>query len=674
MRTRSHIADPAEDIIQSIRRLSQATVGTILMTQAPANRSTHPLQDIREPRRSAIQPLTITISLTLMLVALWALTHRYQGFARDGELYAVQAMAKIHTNLNADLYLENNSQDRYTIFSRIYASFINSFGLQNAELLLFVVCTAWFLAAAWTLARELSNADTAWLAVAMLVTTVGYYGAYAIFHYSESYLTARSMAEALVVTSLVAHFRGWRHLGLGTAVGALFIHPLMALPGVLLLICLWLPVRQAILGAAAGVLATLGIALTAVTGHFLTIIDAPWLEVVTERSQFLFLNYWKGNDWELHARPFLCLTLSALVIGDERIKRLCIGAALVGAAGLAVAFIAGALGPVAILLQGQAWRWFWVTGFVSVLLLAPTALRLWHDAKCGPICATLIISGWTFAPVDGTAVIALALFLWSLRSRIDSSTARQLRWAGFILIAVVVVWILANSWSLVTSPPVESGRETLMINRLRSVSGLQLSVVLFFGLFWYWIRSIRTVWGPALVAVFLTVASLLILPGSFKQIGTVGSRSEIEEFADWRNAIPPTSNVLIVPTRKSASFAWFTLGRPSYLSVDQSSGVVFSRATAFEVRRRSEVLLPIADPDWKILSQITQESHGKKLENLTRPLTSKSLAEICGDSKLGFVIAKERLGFDSIQHTHVGAWKDWNLYDCRRVRSSAPAA
>jgi hypothetical protein len=108
--------------------------------------------------------------------------------------------------------------------------------------------------------------------------------------------------------------------------------------------------------------------------------------------------------------------------------------------------------------------------------------------------------------------------------------------------------------------------------------------------------------------------------------------------------------------------------------VNQSSGVIFSRATAFEVRRRSEVLLPIMEPDWKILSHITQEAHGKKLENLTRPLTSKVLAQICGDAQLGFVIAKDNIGFDPITHTHAGAWKNWNLYDCRRVRSTAPPA
>lgn len=632
----------------------------------------------RDTKRFGIRSPIVTIPLVLMLTAVWVLMHHYQGFAGDGELYAVQASARLHPALNTDVYLANTSQDRFTVFSPIYASLIKSFGLHDAELLLFVVCTVWFLAAAWALAREVSNSDTAWLALAMLIVTTGLYGAYGVFHYAEMYLTARSLAEALVVTSLAAHYSGWRRLALAIAVGALFIHPLMALPGLLLLICLWLPLRYAILGAAAGLLITLVTALAATRvpaiSHWVTIIDAPWLEVVRERSQFLFLNYWHWGDWEIHARPFLCLTISASAIDDDRVRKLCFSTMLVGAAGLAVAYIAGAIGPVAILVQGQAWRWFWVTAFVSVLLLAPTAVRLWRDDKCGPFCAVLIIAGWTFAAVPGTAMLALALFLWSLRSRIDGRTGNRLKWAAFALIAVIVAWILANSWLLVTSPRAQSSSDSLVIDRIRSIFAMQVPAVIVFGLFWYWIRTNQSMWVSTLVAVLLAVCVPLILPGSFKQLGALASRAEFEEFADWRNAIPSTSSVLIVPLTKSASFIWFSLERPSYMSVDQSAGVIFSRATAFEIRRRSDVLLPVMEPDWRILTQLTQKAHGKKPQNLTHPLTSKTLVAICGDPQLGFVVAKESLGFDPMRHTHVGAWKDWNLYDCRRVRSAVPAA
>lgn len=620
----------------------------------------------------------MTVCLALMLAALWALSHHYQGFARDGELYAVQAMARLHPALGADVYLANTSQDRYTVFSRIYASVIAACGLRSAALLLFVLCTVWFLSAAWALAREVSDKEQAWLAVIMLIVTTGLYGAYGVFHYSENYLTARNLAEALIVTALAAHFRGSRRLALAVAVAALFIHPLMALPGLVLLICLWLPIRHAAVAAAAGILATLGLACAAAarpgSAPLLAIMDADWLEVVRERSQFVFLKYWNPGDWEMHARPFLCLTLSALVFEDDRVRRLCLSAMLVGAAGLAVALIAGTVGPVAILLQGQAWRWFWVTGFTAVLLLAPTAVRAWRDEKCGPLCATLIISAWTFAAVHGIALAAIAVLLWPLRSRIERRTGTLLKWAAYALMAVILAWVVANSWSVISSPRVVTGSESLLADRIRSVLGLQVPAVLLFGFYWHWIRTRRSLWGPALSAALLAASLALILPQALQWTQRPGSRAEIEEFADWRNAIPASSNVLIVPAGNSAQFVWFTLERPSYLTVDQSAGVIFSRATALEVRRRSEVLLPIAKPDWQILSQITQEEHGKKLEDLTRPLTAGSLAAICRDPQLGFVVAKESLAFDPIRHPHAGVWKDWNLYDCRRVRSAGPSA
>jgi hypothetical protein len=102
--------------------------------------------------------------------------------------------------------------------------------------------------------------------------------------------------------------------------------------------------------------------------------------------------------------------------------------------------------------------------------------------------------------------------------------------------------------------------------------------------------------------------------------------------------------------------------------------VVFSRVTALEIRRRAQVLVPIMEPDFRIRSQMAQEARGIKLGDQTRPLTSQSLAQICGDPLLGFVVAKEELGFDSLRQTHSGTWKNWNLYDCRRVRAVAPAA
>jgi len=126
--------------------------------------------------------------------------------------------------------------------------------------------------------------------------------------------------------------------------------------------------------------------------------------------------------------------------------------------------------------------------------------------------------------------------------------------------------------------------------------------------------------------------------------------------------------------RDAGAFVWFTLERPNYLSLDQSAGVVFSRATALEIRRRSEVLLPLMDPDWKILAGLRAGSGGgRKNEAASRPLTPEKLIQVCADPQLGFVISSAKAGFDPLRHEHAGAWKDWNLYDCRKVRSAASA-
>jgi hypothetical protein len=93
------------------------------------------------------------------------------------------------------------------------------------------------------------------------------------------------------------------------------------------------------------------------------------------------------------------------------------------------------------------------------------------------------------------------------------------------------------------------------------------------------------------------------------------------------------------------------------------------------VRRRSEVLLSLMDPDWKILTRLRAKSDGAPLSDAAaRPLTPRNLTQVCADPQLGFVVSREKVGFEPLRHEHAGAWKDWNLYDCRKVRSAAAAA
>jgi hypothetical protein len=200
---------------------------------------------------------------------------------------------------------------------------------------------------------------------------------------------------------------------------------------------------------------------------------------------------------------------------------------------------------------------------------------------------------------------------------------------------------------------------------------LRLPAVLFSVLLWWFIRTSRTIRLPMIICAILVALSIFILPAAFKQPRILASSLDISEFADWANAIPPMSTVLVAPARDVGAFVWFTLERPNYLAVDQSAGVVFSRATALEVRRRSQILLPLMDPNWKILTQLRRSSGGKQKEVApVRALTAKSLIAVCADPQLGFVVSPQDVGFGPLRHRRAGAFKDWNLYDCRQVRSA----
>jgi len=203
---------------------------------------------------------------------------------------------------------------------------------------------------------------------------------------------------------------------------------------------------------------------------------------------------------------------------------------------------------------------------------------------------------------------------------------------------------------------------------------LRIPAVLLGVLVWWGTSTGRTRGVPMLLSAMLIALLVYVFPAAFKQPRMLAAAADVREFEDWANAIPPSSTVLVTPPRDVGAFVWFTLGRPNYLATDQSTGVVFSRATALEVRRRSDVLLPLMDPDWKILTTLrAKPGSGRKNEAATRPLTPENLIQVCADPQLGFVMSPERVGFDPLRHDHAGAWKDWNLYDCRKVRAALAA-
>src|SRR5882724_1031407 len=128
------------------------------------------------PALSDNRPWIHGVSLTLGLLALWTVTHCYRGLFNDGVLYAVQAIARIHPYFTGDVMLSGTSQDSFTLFSPLYATLIQVFGFIGASTLLFALCTAGYLFAAWLVVRRLFDNHAAYLTVAVLICVSSDYG------------------------------------------------------------------------------------------------------------------------------------------------------------------------------------------------------------------------------------------------------------------------------------------------------------------------------------------------------------------------------------------------------------------------------------------------------------------------------------------------------------------
>jgi hypothetical protein len=447
----------------------------------------------------------------------------------------------------------------------------------------------------------------------------------------------------------------------------------------LVLACLAAPKRVALVTAGLGVL---GIGLLALwsahaslrTGPF-AVLDPAWLDVVRERSVFLFLPLWRAADWANTARPLLSLGVTALALHDGRIRALCGAVGLVGATGIAVACIAATVGPVALLLQSQPWRWIWVAGFTSVLLVAPTAATLCRAGRLGWVSTLLLIAGWTLPPIPGITCIAAALLSWGLREPLEARLALPRSVTAAVLATAVLGWAAFEWCTRGPGAHWSGGGYPAAVTLLRNILGVPIITITLAVSLIVWLRRAPSAAALAATSLALLLAVLLFLPRALAgEVLQSGAPAEVDGFAAWREVIPPSSNVYVAPAHYSAAFCWFTLQRPDYLSVNQSAGVVFSREAALEVVRRSEVLSPMMEPDWRLYSAMRATQGAAEPASRARPLTHERLRSLCGDPALGFVVAWENVGYDALPHRRPGDWKNWYLYDCSRVRAPAPGA
>lgn len=581
--------------------------------------------------------------VSLALIALWVAAHPWAGICHDGVLYAVQAMRHVRPDaLEGDLFFAKGSQDDFSLFGRLYGIAVSWVGLPAAAGLLWAFGQSlWFLAAvAWV--RRCVPLTWVLPVAAVVFALPRYYGSDLVLRVSEPFLTARSIAEPLTMLALllaVQGGRGWAYALLGLAAT---VHPLMALPGVLIVLVLhpaairwrrWIPL---VLPGSVG-LVVVSLIGAGVVSH----VDDQWYALLQEWNPIVVFDVWRAADWWRMIFPVVVLLASARVAGGQwaAVWR---AVALCAAVGLVLAVVAGQtrwhLG-----LQVQFWRFGWIATWLSPLAALTAALPPTSSRTCRIVLLGAVPAGvFTAFPAEQHGWLISFLYALVLAAAVtgrisDTPLARRLL-VGFTLAvgsaaALSAIGIPLWAWSSWSQTMAHDAPPLRLV--LAEQSGWMLLGILALG-----VRARLDRRAPALItaaAVVIGLAlSLLAVDGRSREARALENlvRTGVPH---WEPLLPKDAE-MHWPGR--VSYVWLVLNRRGYASPLHLSASVFAREPALMAASRLRSVRGVSYegrlPGFRVPGGLDRIAHD--------PPTLEGLRSACSDPALDFVVLDGRLG------------------------------
>ncbi len=528
------------------------------------------------------------LALLAGLCALWLLGRRYAGITHDAVLYTAQGLRRLQPEVFAqDLFFAWGAQDAYSLFPRLYAPLIDALGVSGAALGLTLAGHAAFLAAAWWLCLRLLPRGLHWWSLALLAAFSGYYGGGGVFRVAESFATARTVAEPLVLAALALALGGRPRIALAPLGLAALLHPLVALPG-LAVTFLWhalahprrlwlLPVLAAALAA---VFAGLLLAGSWPWPQALLRFDPAWRAAVLERTPYVFVSAWPLPDWARLAWG-LCVTALAARHAGPVVRRLALATALACLAGIAASAILVDLFGSVLAASLQLWRSHWLQQVLAIMLLPLAVAGLWRTGPGGRALAGVLAASGCFGRHELAAAALLAFVVLVLstipRAYLDRLGARGQRLVLAGALAIAATGLMFAAQAHLPSAYFASGA---LAWRSYLPAALAAGLLPLAALLWLGARLRFAPLALALPAMALAAALWLWDARSpwvafLEQAGAA--------HAPYRAAVPAGRQVYwdAVPAP-----AWLVLRTPSWFGRDQGAGIVFNQATAREYTAR----------------------------------------------------------------------------------------
>lgn len=535
------------------------------------------------PGASAVRGEWASVApLVLAAASLFVLTRPYRGVVHDAMLYVgAAAAAGDPDGLGRDILFAHDGQFGFSAFPVALRWAVEFLGADVAAASVYACGLAvWFVAALALLPRLLEGRRVAAVGLVLLFVLPPGYGGLAVFSYAEPFATPRPYGEAAVLAGLAALLAGRTGLAFVILLAGAALHPIMVLPG----LGIWIldRCRADRRVAAAGVAATVAFLVAGWAGlpvarRAFEVADPVWTETLSANS-YLFETAWSGENWARAAVRFATLAVAYPFLEGPRGRFVVGSACLLGAAGVAVSFVAGDLLSVTLALQVQPWRATWLVSALAAATLPVAALGLWRLGPVGRFGFACLGLAWLLADVSVLAAIVLAVVAVGsvrvARSRPDLLGAGTARAAVAVLcLAAAFVWMgrayaVSQVWDgKPAGMPLFSALWTTLVLTL-PVAAAMLTVLLR-----GW--TLRPVHLAGLAAAGLALA-----------VWNVDDRASAERRFDGRAPDPELVRLLpegpgeILWLQSLDPKSWTRAGRPSWVSHVQGAAMVFSRELA----------------------------------------------------------------------------------------------
>jgi len=501
-------------------------------------------QDVKggAPHPAQPQPIFGLLALFCAVAVLWLATRHYFGVVQDARFYTLEALRDLNPAAFADdLYFKFGSQGSFSLFSRLYQPFVSYFGVGASGMAFTIAGQLCWLFALFSLVRRWVDGRYLWLSLA---TAIVMPSAYAHFSYGEDFATPRLFAEAATMLALaqLPSRSLWTPVLLGIAAA---LHPLMALPGLVVAFvyfALARPLLWAAGPAAIALAASLGLAGVAPFNNLFKTIDPAWFSIIQLRSAQCLLTTWSRGTYVQILGVFVWAGLALLLTGGRE-RRFLAAVLATGAAGMICALI-GDVARNMLVVELQPWRALWLLQLVS---------RIFAPMVLGLIVAKIqVVAERKSAPFVLAALLTMALIL-------ASSGTRLIRlpyaggFGGYSILLVIAALAVILVQLILTS-------EKYL--RLRQASlCFALALVPLAALDW----DLRTPWTKFVESP----------------------------------APPPQALTSLLPATASVyweggpEMPWLKLKRADYFACEKGTGVMFHRETAMAYRHRLDSFWPL---------------------------------------------------------------------------------